>query len=106
MNFEGLARRAIALQQLVFHIGLAGRSDQRRRPVLRREDLVDLGMRGHQSGPAHHCRDAISALPVGVLLALKRRRATVGPGERLGTVVRRVDHDRIVGDGEIVKLLQ
>src|SRR5262249_38312421 len=44
--------------------------------------------------------------PVGVLLAAERRRAAVGPGERLGAVVRGVDHDRIVGDAEIVELLQ
>ena len=60
----------------------------------------------HQTGPAHHRRHAIAALPVGVLLAAERRGAAVGPSECLGAVVGRVDHDRVVGDAEIVELLQ
>src|SRR5262249_55087134 len=42
----------------------------------------------------------------GVLLAAIRRRAAVGPGERLGAVVGGVDDDRVVGDAEIVELLE
>ena len=76
------------------------------RPVLGREDVVDLGARRHQAGPAHHRRHAVAAFPVGVLLAAERRGAAVGPGERLGAVVGGVDHDRVVGDAEIVELLQ
>src|SRR6516165_5663757 len=106
MNFEGLAGGIVALQELVLDVWLAGGSDQRRRPVLGGEDVVDLDARRHQAGPAYHRGHAIAALPVGVLLAAERRRAAVGPGERLGAVVGGVDHDRIVGDAEIVELLQ
>ena len=66
----------------------------------------DLGARRHQSGPAHHRGHAVTAFPVGVLLAAERRGTAVGPRERLGTVVGGVDHDGVVGDAEIVKLLQ
>ena len=106
VNLEGLAGGIVALQQLVLDVRLAGRGDQRRRPVLGREDVVDLGARRHQAGPAHHRRHAIAAFPVGVLLAAERRGAAVGPGERLGAVVGGVDHDRVVGDAEVVELLQ
>src|ERR1700730_1903453 len=51
-------------------------------------------------------RHAVAALPVGVLFAAERCGAAIGPGERLGTVVGRVDHDRVVGDTQIVELLQ
>ena len=49
MHLEVLARRVIALQQLVLDGGLAGRGDQCRCPILRGEDVVDLGMRGGTS---------------------------------------------------------
>ena len=66
-----------------------------------------ISVRGwHQAGPAHHRRHAIAAFPVGVLLAAERRGAAVGPGERLGAVVGGVDHDGVVGDAEVVELLQ
>ena len=106
VNLESLAGGIVALQQLVLDVRLAGRRDQRRRPVLGGEDVVDLGARRHQARPADHRRHAVAALPVGVLLAAERRGAAVGPGERLGAVVGGVDHDRVVGDAEIVELLQ
>ena len=106
VNPEGLAGGGVALQQLVLDVRLAGRGDQRRRPVLGGEDVVDLGARRHQAGPAYHRRHAVAAFPVGVLLAAERRGAAVGPGERLGAVVGGVDHDGVVGDAEIVELLQ
>ena len=51
-------------------------------------------------------RHAERAFPVGRLLALERRRAAVGPGHDLGAVVGRVDDDGVVGDAEVVELLQ
>ena len=106
MNFEVLARRIIALQQLFLDVGLASSGDQCSRPILCREDLVDLGSRRHQSRPADHRRHAIAAFPVGVLLALERRCAAIGPGECLGAVIGGVNDDRVVGDAEVVELLQ
>ena len=70
------------------------------------EDAVDLGVRLHDTRPADDGRHAIAAFPVAVLLAAERRRAAVRPGERLGAVVGRVDDDGVVGDAEIVELLQ
>ena len=101
-----LPRGVVALQELVVDVRFAGGRDQRRRPVLGGEDVVDLGPRRHQAGPADHRRDAIAAFPIRVLLAAERRRAAVRPGESLGAVVGGVDDDRIVGDAEIVELLQ
>ncbi len=53
--------------------------------------------------PANHLRDAESALPVGVLLVAERGHAPVGPAVHMGTVVRRVDDDGVVGDPELVE---
>jgi hypothetical protein len=106
MNSEALAGGIEALQQLVLDVGLAGGGDQRGRPILGGEDVVDLNARRHQAGPAYHRRHAVAAFPVGVLLAAERRGATVGPGECLRAVVGGVDHDGVVGDAEIVELFQ
>ena len=93
-------------QRRLLHVWLAGGGQQRRQPVLVRDDLVDLGAGLDHAGPAHDQRHAIAALPVGVLLAAERRRAAVGPAEHLGAVVGRPDHDRVVGDAQVVQLLQ
>ena len=86
--------------------GSPAAATRRRRPVLRREDVVDLAAWRHQAGPAHHRRHTVAALPIGVLLATERCGAAVGPGEGFGAVVGRVDHDRVLGDAKIVELAQ
>ncbi len=106
MNLEVLAGGVVALQELVLDVRLAGGGHQRGGPILGREDVVDLGSGRHLAGPAHHRRNAIAAFPIGVLLAAERRGAAVGPGEGLGAVVGGVDDDRVIGDAEIVELLQ
>ena len=58
------------------------------------------------TGPAHHGRNTERAFPVGVLFAPEGRRGGVGPGELVGPVISRVDHDRVVGDLQIVQRLQ
>src|SRR6202000_18067 len=80
--------------------------NQRCGPILRGEYVIDLSSLRHQSWPAYHRRNAISALPVGVLLPSERCCAPVRPRKRLGTVVRRVDDDRIVRDTEVVEFLE
>ena len=66
-----------------------------------------ISVRGyHQTGPAYQRRHAVAAFPIGVLLAAERRCATVWPSKGLGTVVGGVDHDGVVGDAEIVELLE
>jgi hypothetical protein len=49
---------------------------------------------------------AEAALKGRALLAAERRVAAVRPGEGFGTVVAGKDHDGVVGDAEIVDLLE
>ncbi len=106
MDLEGLAAGVVALQELVDDVRLPRARHQRRQPVLAREDpVISVCGLGH-AGPAHDRRNAVAAFPVAVLLAAERRGAAVGPREGLGAVVGRVDHDRVVGDAEVVELLQ
>src|SRR5271155_839854 len=106
MHLKGLVTYALALQQFVLDVGVAGRANESLHPVFRRDDVVNLGAGFDQTGPSHHRRHAIAALPVGILLAAKWRGAAVGPGEGLGAVVGRVDDDRVVRDPQVVELLQ
>ena len=106
VDLEGLAGGLVAVEQLLLDVRFAGGGDERRHPVLVRGDVVDLGARLDDARPAHHARHAVAALPVGVLLALERRRAAIGPGEDLGAVVGGPDDDGVVGDAEVVELLQ
>ena len=56
--------------------------------------------------PADHARRPEPALPAETLLSTERRGAAVGPGELLGSVVGREDHQRVLGDAELVELAQ
>ena len=106
MDLEGLAGGLVAGQQLLLHVRLARGGDERRHEILVRGDVVDLGARLDDAGPAHHARHAVAAFPVRVLLALERRGAAVRPREDLGAVVGRPDDDGVVGDAEVIELLQ
>src|SRR5437762_14196555 len=54
MNLEGLAGSVVALQKFVGDIGFARRREQRRRPILGREQIVDLSSRRYHAGPLYN----------------------------------------------------
>ena len=58
------------------------------------------------AGPADHLGHAERALPVRVLLAAERRHAAVRPRVHVRPVVGRVDDDRVLGDPELVELVE
>ena len=59
--------------QLLDDVGLAGRGEERRQPVVVLDDLVGHDAGRDVAGPADQLGDAEGALPVGVLLAAERR---------------------------------
>ena len=106
MDLPGLAVGLVALLQLLDDVRLARRRQQRRQPVFLREDVVDDRARLDHARPADEHRHAEAAFPGRALLAVERRRAAVRPGPGLGAVVGAVDHDGVVGDAEIIELLE
>ena len=64
------------------------------------------GARLDHARPAHHHRDAEAAFPGRALLAVERRHGAVRPQRDLGAVVGGVDDDGVVGDAEVVELLE
>ena len=96
----------IALHQPLLDVRHAGRRQERRHPVLVRDDAVEGLAGGEMAGPADEGRDAVGAFPVRVLLAAERRRAGIRPGIVVRAVVGRVQDDGVVGDAEVVEQLQ
>src|SRR4026209_440050 len=72
MDLECLARSFIALQQLLFQVRFAGCPDQGRRPILSRENIIDLRPRRYRARPAYESRNAVAALPICILFTSER----------------------------------
>ena len=106
VDLEGLAADLVALLHLLDEVGLAGGGREGRDEVLQRADVVDDAAGLDDAGPAHDARHAPAAFPVGVLLAAERRRAAVRPRQHFGAVVGGEDDDGVVGDAEVVELLE
>ncbi len=86
--------------------GSPAAASQRRQHVGVREDLVGHRSRLDDTRPADRAGHPPAALPVGVLLAAERRPAPIGPAQALGAVVGRVHHDGVVGDAQLVELVE
>ena len=71
-----------------------------------RDDAVEHRARLDLARPADEARHAPAAFPVGVLLAAERRVGAVRPGVVLRAVVGRVHDDGVVGDAELVELVE
>ena len=69
-------------------------------------DAVGDRVRRNLARPADEAGHAHAAFPGRALLAAERRVAAVGPHHQLVAVVGRVDDDRVVGDAEVLELLQ
>src|SRR5215470_845695 len=106
VHLEGLAVGLIALLQLGHDVRLPRGSEEGGHPVFLREDLVDDGAGLDHARPSHEHGHPEAALPRGALLTLVGGGAPVGPRDDLGAVVGAVDHDGVVGDAEVVELLE
>ena len=95
-----------ALKQLLGDVRIAGGSEQRREHVDVRDDAVVDRSGLDRARPADEARYAPAAFPVGVLLPAERRVGAVRPGVVLRTVVGRVHDDRVVGDAQLVELVE
>ena len=106
VDLEVLAVGLVALLHLVDEVRLARGGGESGDQVLVGTDVVDHLPGFDHAGPADERRHAEGAFPVGRLLALERRGAAIGPGEDFGAVVGGVDDDGVVGDAEVVELLE
>ena len=106
MVLVGAADRLIAGLQLLDDVRLAGHGEEGREPVVVLHDLVRDLARLDLARPAHHHRNAERAFPVGVLLAAERRHGAVRPGVHVRAVVGRIHDEGVVGDAELVEIVE
>ena len=106
VDLEGLLADLHALEQLLLHAGHTRDRHDRRQHVLVGEDVVVDRAGLDVAGPADRAGHAVAAFPVLVLLAAKRRRAAIGPGEAFGAVVGRIHHDGVIRKPQFIELVK
>src|SRR5262249_51406402 len=106
MILVGALAELHALEQLLGDVRVPCRGYERGEPIEAGKDSVLDGARLDLPWPADNGGDAEAALADGTLGVLERRHAAVRPSEHLGAVVRREDHDRIVGLADLVEMLE
>ncbi len=106
VDLVDLAADVHALEEFVLHIGISGRSDERREPVVTADDLVGDRTGLDVARPADHAWNTERAFPVGGFLVAERRDAAVGPTVFVRTVVSGVEDDGVVSDASVIQSLE
>src|ERR1017187_2900549 len=106
MELARLLPGGISLLALFDDVRFTGRCQQRGKHVLVREDLIGDRTRLDHTRPADRAGHAPAAIPVRILLAAKRSAPAVGPAQFFGAVVGRVHHDGVVGNTQLVELIE
>src|SRR5436305_5823735 len=73
VDLIGHVADGVALQQLVFNVGIAGHRSECRQPVMMGDHLVGHGARLDLARPSHHAWHPKGPLPISVLLVTERR---------------------------------
>ncbi len=103
---EGLAIDGTAVEELLGHIRVAGDGEQCRKHVDMRHDAVQHRAGLYLARPADEARHAPATFPVRILLASERAVGAVRPGVVLGAVVGGVHDDGVVGDAQLIELVE
>ena len=106
MDVEFLSADRAAIKELLGHVRIAGGSEQGRKHVDVGDNAVQPRAGLDLARPAHETRHAPAALPVGVLVAAERRVTGVRPGVVLRSVVGGIHDDRVVGDAQLIELVE
>ena len=106
MGLEGFVADLQTAQKLCRDVGIAGGGQEGRQEILARGDVVDDAAGLDRAGPPHDHRHAEPAFEGRALLAAERRVAAVGPGKGLGAVIAGENDDGVVGNAEVVDLLE
>ena len=86
--------------------GSPAAASERRQEVLAGDDVIDDLAGLDHAGPSHDHRHAEAAFKGRAFLAAERGVAAVRPGKDLGAVIAGENHDGVVGDAEVIDLLE
>src|SRR5271166_3791459 len=92
-------------QKFRLHVRITRGRQYCRQPVLARDNLIAYLSGLYVSGPPNNTWHAEATFPSRGLLAMEGSHTAIGPEHDFRAVIGRVNHDRVVGDPEIVKLL-
>src|SRR5580658_9397220 len=106
MNLERPVNALIPSEKLLLHIRHTSCCEESRCPILVRGDVVDDGVGLDDAGPASYARDAEASVPSGALFSAERLGTTIRPCKLFGTVVRGQNNDGVVGDAQVIELLE
>jgi hypothetical protein len=106
MHFVGLAANSFALLQFRDDVVIARRRHKGRHPVHHGDDFVRNLARRDPGWPAHHHRHPVAAFPTAVLFASVWGVAAVRPQGQFGAVIGGIHNDGVVGDTQLVQLVE
>ena len=79
---------------------------QCRHPILMRHHVIEDGAGRDLARPADHRRHTKAPLPVGIFFASKGRNGGIWPGIEVRPIVSAVKDDCIVGDTQLIELIE
>src|SRR6516162_9713513 len=101
-----LAAKLTVLQAIIRDHSITCSSRKGWQEIFVCEKVVVDGAGLDDTRPTDQSGDPITTFKVGCLLSSIRRAAAIGPCHHLRAIVRRVYNDRVVGDAQIIQLLQ
>src|SRR5215467_10792860 len=106
MHVEGLAPELAGLHALFDNVGIASRSGKCGNKVLVCEELVEHGAGFDHAGPADESWNSVASLKIGRFLASIGSATPIGPAHHLSAVIGRINNDGVVGNSQIIDLLE
>ena len=71
-----------------------------------RHHVIENGARRNSARPADHRRHPKAALPISIFFASEGGNGCIWPGVEVRPIVRAVKDDRVVGDTQLVELIE
>ena len=106
VNLEGLLAGQVTRLALLDDVGDAGSGEDGRQDAFVRGDAVQYLSGWNLARPANKKRHTEAAFPAQTFFTAEGRSAAVWPRKFLRAVVRAENDERVIGDAEVVQLLQ
>src|SRR5215831_19557524 len=106
MNLIGHRAHLVSAQQVLFEVWQSGCCRQSYKEILVTLNAIGFAAGWNFSSPTNQAWNALTAFPGSSFLTAERSIATIRPHNQLVSIVRAVNDDRIVGNTEVIQLLE